>query len=107
MELKEYASLYANSLLNDIIPFWMKNSPDAEFGGFFTCLDREGKVFDTDKFIWLQGRQVCTRGINPDEVNADVYHAMRALPADRLKESAATLIAEILRQKFPCTRRPE
>ncbi|MGV3503602.1 MAG: AGE family epimerase/isomerase [Adhaeribacter sp.] len=58
MELKEYTALYANGLLNDIIPFWMKNSPDAEFGGFFTCLDREGKVFDTDKFIWLQGRQV-------------------------------------------------
>ena len=31
---------------------------DHEFGGYFTCLDREGNVFDTDKFIWLQGREV-------------------------------------------------
>jgi N-acylglucosamine 2-epimerase len=58
MEFKEYAGLYANSLLNDVIPFWLKHSPDTEFGGYFTCLDREGQVFDTDKFIWLQCRQV-------------------------------------------------
>lgn len=58
MEPKDYASLYANNLLQDVIPFWLKHSPDAEFGGYFTCLDREGNVFDTDKFIWLQCRQV-------------------------------------------------
>lgn len=40
------------------MPFWMKHSKDTEHGGFFTCLDRYGNVFDTDKFMWLQGRQV-------------------------------------------------
>ena len=49
---------YRNELLQNVVPFWETHSPDHEFGGFFTCLDREGKVFDTDKFIWLQGRQV-------------------------------------------------
>ena len=49
---------YRNELLQNVVPFWEAHSPDHEFGGFFTCLDREGKVFDTDKFIWLQGRQV-------------------------------------------------
>lgn len=58
MDLKEYTNLYSATLLNDIIPFWLKNSKDDEFGGYFTCLDREGKVYDTDKFIWLQCRQV-------------------------------------------------
>lgn len=58
MEFKKYADLYRNNLLNDVVPFWLKNSKDDEFGGYFTCLDREGKVFDTDKFIWLQCRQV-------------------------------------------------
>ena len=47
-----------NELLNDIIPFWEKHSVDKEYGGYFTCLDRTGNVYDTDKFIWLQGRQV-------------------------------------------------
>src|SRR5690606_7338564 len=27
---------------------------------FFTCLDRKGQVYDTDKFLWLQCRQVWT-----------------------------------------------
>ena len=53
-----YAGIYRNALLNDVIPFWEKNSLDNIDGGYFTCLDRQGKVFDTDKFIWLQGRQV-------------------------------------------------
>jgi N-acylglucosamine 2-epimerase len=52
------AELYKNTLLNNVIPFWEKHSIDWEFGGYFTCLDREGKVYDTDKFIWLQNRQV-------------------------------------------------
>ena len=56
--MQNYIDLYRNTLLNDVIPFWMKNSPDTEAGGYFTCLDREGKVFDTDKFVWLQCRQV-------------------------------------------------
>jgi len=45
-------------LLNDVIPFWEKHSPDNKHGGYFTCLDRNGNVYDTDKFMWLQGRQV-------------------------------------------------
>jgi N-acylglucosamine 2-epimerase len=49
---------YQTALLEDIVPFWMNNSKDNLCGGYFTCLDRSGKVFDTDKFIWLQARQV-------------------------------------------------
>ncbi len=52
------ANLYKDELLNNILPFWLDNSQDDEFGGYFTCLDREGRVYDTDKFVWLQGRQV-------------------------------------------------
>jgi len=54
------ARIYRESLLKDVIPFWEKYSPDPEFGGYFTCLDREGKVYDEDKFVWLQARQVWT-----------------------------------------------
>jgi len=52
------AQQYKNELFENVIPFWEKHSIDKECGGFYTCLDRYGKVFDTDKFIWLQGRQV-------------------------------------------------
>jgi N-acylglucosamine 2-epimerase len=56
--LENYIQQYRSNLLEDVIPFWLKNSFDKEFGGFFTCLDRKGKVYDTDKFAWLQNRQI-------------------------------------------------
>ncbi len=58
MDFKQLAEQYKNELLNSVLPFWLEKSQDTEFGGFFTCLDREGNVFDTDKFIWMQGREV-------------------------------------------------
>lgn len=54
------AAQYRDALLNDVIPFWMQHSIDEDDGGYFTCLDRQGRVFDTDKFVWLQGRQIWT-----------------------------------------------
>lgn len=56
--IKAYAEQYKNELLQNIIPFWLRYSKDEENGGYFTCLQRDGKVFDTDKFMWLQGREV-------------------------------------------------
>ena len=58
MDFEKLASLYKNELLDSVLPFWLEHSQDHEYGGYFTCLDREGKVFDTDKFIWLQCREV-------------------------------------------------
>ena len=58
VDTASYASLYRNELLSNILPFWQKHSKDELNGGFFTCLDRTGKVYDTDKFMWLQGREV-------------------------------------------------
>jgi len=49
---------YRTELFENVIPFWLNHSQDRENGGYFTCLDRQGNVFDTDKFIWLQARQV-------------------------------------------------
>lgn len=50
--------MYHDTLLQDVIPFWENHSIDRECGGYFTCLDRRGNVYDTDKFIWLQARQI-------------------------------------------------
>jgi N-acylglucosamine 2-epimerase len=57
-DFKGLANQYKAALLDDVIPFWERHSIDWEQGGYFTCLDRAGKVYDTDKFIWLQNRQV-------------------------------------------------
>ena len=58
LDLKQYSALYKHELLQNILPFWLKHSKDEVNGGYFTCLDRTGNVYDTDKFIWLQGREV-------------------------------------------------
>ena len=58
--MKEYAALYRDDLLKNVIPFWMKYSRDEQCGGYFTSLDRDGSVYDTDKWMWLQGRELWT-----------------------------------------------
>lgn len=58
MDFKKLANKYKTELLDSVLPFWLDNSIDKVYGGFFTCLDRDGSVYDTDKFIWLQGREV-------------------------------------------------
>lgn len=58
MDFKQLEKQYRDELLQNVIPFWLEKSQDKEYGGYFTCLDRQGNVFDTDKFIWLQGREL-------------------------------------------------
>ena len=56
--MKALANQYRDELLNKIMPFWLEHSIDSEYGGFFNSLDRDGSVYDTDKWIWMQGRAV-------------------------------------------------
>ena len=42
--------------LNRCADFWVKNGWDHEHGGVYTCLDRYGKIYSTDKRVWMQGR---------------------------------------------------
>lgn len=42
--------------LDRCVNFWLNNGMDKEHGGVYTCLDREGKVYSTDKSVWMQGR---------------------------------------------------
>lgn len=36
--------------------FWLKNGMDHKYGGVYTCLDRKGEIYSTDKSVWMQGR---------------------------------------------------
>ena len=55
-EIESLRRLYEDELLGSVVPFWERHSPDREKGGYYSCLDRDGSVFDTDKFLWMQGR---------------------------------------------------
>ena len=52
----ELAALYRSTLLEDVIPFWLRHGLDREHGGIFTALDRDGSLLDSDKSVWFQGR---------------------------------------------------
>ena len=52
----ELSALYRRTLLEDVMPFWLRHGMDAEHGGIITSLDRDGSVIDTDKSVWFQGR---------------------------------------------------
>ncbi len=57
--------------------FWLKNGIDSEHGGVYTCLDRKGEIYSTDKSVWMQGRCAWTfsylcnvYGVRPEWLNA-------------------------------------
>jgi N-acylglucosamine 2-epimerase len=83
----ELAVLYRDALFQDVIPFWENHSVDWEHGGYFTCLDRAGTVFDTDKFVWLQARQVWTFSMLYNRVEKrDTWLAIARNGADFLRK---------------------
>jgi len=57
-ELEGLREHYRATLFEDVIPWWEKHSLDRERGGYFSCLDREGKPWSTDKFMWMTGREI-------------------------------------------------
>jgi len=57
-QILKYKNLFSDELLKSVVPFWLEHSIDREYGGYFSCLERDGTVFDTDKFTWMQGRAI-------------------------------------------------
>jgi len=52
----ELVRVYRDGLLDDTLPFWIPRAIDRECGGYFTCLDQDGRRLQTDKPVWFQGR---------------------------------------------------
>jgi len=54
-ELREQ---YRAALFDDVIPWWMQHSLDREHGGYYSQIERDGTLYGTDKYMWMNGRQV-------------------------------------------------
>jgi len=54
-ELREH---YRAALFDDVVPWWMSHSLDRECGGYYSLLERDGRPWATDKYMWMNGRQV-------------------------------------------------
>lgn len=55
-EITRYLRKYQDELFLSVVPFWSENAMDPSNGGIYTCLDRGGKLYSTDKSGWFQGR---------------------------------------------------
>ena len=55
-EQLQQARLWTQQELERCIRFWLEHGMDHEYGGVYTCLDRTGRVYSTDKSVWMQGR---------------------------------------------------
>lgn len=51
---------YKRDLLENILPFWMRDAVDTVNGGIFTQLDRKGNIYGKEKSVWFQGRALWT-----------------------------------------------
>jgi N-acylglucosamine 2-epimerase len=55
LELCEH---YRAALFDDVIPWWIDHSLDRECGGYYSLLERDGRPWATDKYMWMNGREV-------------------------------------------------
>ncbi|MBE6747600.1 MAG: N-acylglucosamine 2-epimerase [Ruminococcaceae bacterium] len=70
---------YRSDLVNNILPFWLKDAIDYENGGIYTCLSKEGNIYGTDKSVWFQGRAlwVFSKAYNCIEKNEEYLKAAK------------------------------
>lgn len=55
-DVSRLRDVYRDALLDDCVPFWFPRCVDVEHGGYFSALDRDGSLLDSDKSVWAQGR---------------------------------------------------
>lgn len=53
-------ALYRRTLLDDVVPFWLRHGLDRQYGGIGNVIDDRGVALSHDKYIWSQGRALWT-----------------------------------------------
>ena len=75
-ELREQ---YRASLFDDVVPWWLEHSLDREHGGYYSLLERDGRRWADDKYMWMNGRQIwmLSHLYNTHEQNPDWLEAAK------------------------------
>ncbi len=53
---RELLRIYRDELLDKVMPFWLKYGVDRKHGGYYGGVERDGEVYDRDKYGLFQGR---------------------------------------------------
>lgn len=56
--LRSLRDHYRDALFDDVVPWWEKHSLDRESGGYYSLLERDGRTWGTDKYMWMNGREL-------------------------------------------------
>ena len=51
---------YRSTLLQDVVPFWMRHALGSADGAINNCLDDAGRMVSLDRYLWSQGRALWT-----------------------------------------------
>ena len=54
--VEAFLQKYREELNERVLPFWLRHTLDRVHGGYYNNVDREGRVYDTRKHIWMQAR---------------------------------------------------
>ncbi len=65
-------------LIDNVLPFWLKNGVDRECGGMITKLDRSGVPYGYEKNVWFEGRSMYTYCLAYNELNPDPEYLVLA-----------------------------
>jgi mannose/cellobiose epimerase-like protein (N-acyl-D-glucosamine 2-epimerase family) len=50
--------VFRAALFDDMVPCWLRHTPDHQQGGFFTWLARDGTRYPDDKDMWMTDRAI-------------------------------------------------
>lgn len=80
MNFTHLLDIYRRTLLEDVIPFWMRYALDPA-GGINTCIADDGTIQSRDKWLWSQWRAVWvfSKLYNGIERRADWLHIARQI----------------------------
>jgi len=73
LDFQKSAADYIQALTRQLLPFYLKNAPDPQYGGYSDLLSTTGEVIEGDKFVTAQARQAW--------VFAWLYNQLDAQPA--------------------------
>jgi N-acylglucosamine 2-epimerase len=73
-ELSGLEEFLPTHLLKHVMPFYLAHSIDAACGGFTNCLDNDGNLVSTDKYLWSQGRGLWTFSAIYNRITADTTY---------------------------------
>jgi len=60
MNFGDLHAFYRKTLLDDVVPFWMKYALDRDKGGINSCINDDGTLISRDKYMWSQLRAIWT-----------------------------------------------